>query len=64
MLRKYNGGDFCGNEFENLCKKCGIARNKTTPYKPQHNGVVERMNRRYMEKERSMLRSDGIGQEF
>ena len=47
-----------------FCKKCGIERQNTTPYTPQHNGVVERMNRTLMEKARSMLSSAGIGQEF
>jgi transposase InsO family protein len=49
-LRTYNGGEFCRNEFKELCKKCGITRQKTTPYTPQQNGVVERMNRTMMEK--------------
>jgi hypothetical protein len=35
VLRTDNGGEFCRNEFEELCKKCGIARQKTTPYTPQ-----------------------------
>jgi hypothetical protein len=26
VLRTGNGGEFCGNEFEKLCKKCGIER--------------------------------------
>jgi hypothetical protein len=26
VLRTDNGGEFCGNEFEEFCKKCGIAR--------------------------------------
>jgi hypothetical protein len=26
VLRTDNGGEFYGNEFEELCKKCGIAR--------------------------------------
>jgi hypothetical protein len=26
VLRTYNAEDFCGNEFEEFCKKCGIAR--------------------------------------
>jgi hypothetical protein len=26
VLRTDNGREFCGNEFEELCKKCGIAR--------------------------------------
>jgi hypothetical protein len=45
VLRTDNGGEFCRNEFEELCKKCGIERKKTTPYTPQQNGVAERMNR-------------------
>ena len=64
VLRTDNGGEFCGNEFKDFCKKCGIARKNNTPYTPQQNRVVERMNRTLMEKERSMLSSVGIGQEF
>ena len=64
MLRTDNGGEFCGNEFEEFCKKCGIARKKTTPYTPKHNGVAKRMNRTLMEKARSMLSNVGIGQEL
>ena len=26
VLRIDNGREFCGNEFEEFCKKCGIAR--------------------------------------
>ena len=29
VLRTDNGGEFCENEFEEFCKKCGIARQKT-----------------------------------
>jgi transposase InsO family protein len=50
VLRTDNGGEFCGNEFEEFIKKCGIERQKTTPYTPQQNGVAERMNRTLMEK--------------
>ena len=35
VLRTYNGGELCGNEFEEFCKKCGIERKKNTPYTPQ-----------------------------
>jgi transposase InsO family protein len=63
-LRTDNGGEFCRNEFEELCKKCGIARQKTTPYTLQRNGVAERMNRTLMEKSRSMLSVVELGQEF
>jgi hypothetical protein len=40
VLKKDNGGDLCENEFEEFCKKCCISRKNTTPYTPQHNGVV------------------------
>ena len=32
VLMTDNGGDLCKKEFEEFCKKCGIARQKTTPY--------------------------------
>ena len=64
VLRIDNGGEFCSKEFEEFCKKCGIARQKTTPYTPQQNGVAERMNRTLMEKARSMLSGAGLEQKF
>ena len=48
VLRTDNGGEFCRNEFKELCKKCGVERKKTTPYTPQQNGVAERMNMKLM----------------
>ena len=50
VLRTNNGKEFHKNEFEAFCKKCGISRQKTTPYTPQQNGVAKRMNRKLMEK--------------
>jgi hypothetical protein len=64
VLRANNGGELYENEFEEFYKKCGIARKKTTPYTPQENGVVERMNKTLMEKARCMLSGVGLGQEF
>ena len=64
VLTTDNGGEFCKKEFKEFCKKCGIARQNTTPYTPQQNGFAERMNRTLMEKARSMLSGTGLGQEF
>jgi transposase InsO family protein len=50
VLRTDNGREFYKNEFEELCKKYGIERNKTNPYTPQYNGVAERMKMTLMEK--------------
>eukprot|EP00253_Pinus_taeda_P034553 PITA_34553 len=63
VLRTDNGGEFCSKEFEEFCK-CGIARQKTTPYTPQQNGVTERMNKTLVERARSMLSGAELGQEF
>jgi transposase InsO family protein len=40
VLRKDNGREFCRNEFEEFCKKCGIERKNINPYTPQQNGVT------------------------
>jgi transposase InsO family protein len=61
VLRTDNGGEFYENEFEELCKKCGIERKKNTPYTPQQNGVIERMNKTLMEKSRCKLSGVGLG---
>jgi hypothetical protein len=61
VLRTNNGGEFCKNVFEEFCNKCGIARQNTTPYTPQKNGVAEIMNRTMMEKSRSMLSDAELG---
>jgi transposase InsO family protein len=64
VLRMDNGGEFYKNEFKEFYKKCGIERQKNTPYTPQQNGVIERMNMTLMERARSMLNGVGLGQEF
>jgi hypothetical protein len=32
VLKIDNGGELCKNDFEDLCKKCSIERQKTNPY--------------------------------
>ena len=60
MLRTNNDEEFFSKEFEEFCKKCGIARQKNTPYTPQKNGVAEIMNKTLMERARSMLSDVGL----
>uniref|UniRef100_A0A182NX56 RNA-directed DNA polymerase n=1 Tax=Anopheles dirus TaxID=7168 RepID=A0A182NX56_9DIPT len=40
-----NGRQFVSTYFDDYCKQRGIVLNKTTPYWPQENGLVERQNR-------------------
>nr|GEV95975.1 ribonuclease H-like domain, reverse transcriptase, RNA-dependent DNA polymerase [Tanacetum cinerariifolium] len=41
MLRTYRGGEFTSNEFTKYGKENGIARQLTSPYSPQQNGVAK-----------------------
>ena len=59
-LRSDNGGEYTSNEFEAFCKEYGIKREITTPYNPQHNGVVERKNRTIMEAVKTMIHDQDL----
>lgn len=45
-----NGRQFVSREFEEFCNHRGIVLNRTTPYWPQENGLVERQNRSLMKR--------------
>ena len=49
-LRTDNGGEYISKEFKKYFSKHGIRHEKTVPGIPQHNDVVERMNRTIVEK--------------
>ena len=59
-----NGGEYISREFREYRSKHGIRHEKTVPDTPQHNGVVERMNRTIMEKVRCMLRTSKLPKSF
>nr|GEU55249.1 receptor-like protein kinase ANXUR1 [Tanacetum cinerariifolium] len=63
-LRTDNGLEFCGESFNALCRKYGIARHHTLVKTPQQNGVAERMNRTIMEKVRCMLSHANLDKDF
>ena len=41
ILRLDNGGEFNSEELKEICRESGIKRELSTPYNPQHNGVVK-----------------------
>ncbi|KAM1968538.1 hypothetical protein FF1_044121 [Malus domestica] len=63
-LRSDNGGEYTSHQFRKYCVKHGIRHEKTVPGTPQHNSVVERMNRTIMEKVRCMLRTAKLSKQF
>lgn len=54
-LRIDNGLELCNQVFDNYCVVEGITRHKTVRLKRQQNGLVERMNRTLVDKERTMM---------
>ena len=54
-LHTDNGGEYFSHEFREYCSKHEIRNEKMAPGTPQHNGVVERMNRTIVEKVICML---------
>jgi transposase InsO family protein len=64
VLRTDNGEELWGKEFDQFCRIHRIARQNTTPYTPQQNGVIERMNRTLMEKAMRMLNDAGLSQDY
>lgn len=60
IFRTDNGGEFCSKEMESFLKRNGIIHQKTNPFSPQQNGVVERMNRTIVEKSRCLLFEAGL----
>lgn len=54
-LRSDGGGEYNSNTFDEFLRTCGITRQVTPAYTPEHNGVAERANRTLMEMVRSML---------
>ncbi|KAG8472574.1 hypothetical protein CXB51_034372 [Gossypium anomalum] len=62
--KRYNGLEFCSDEFNRLCKSEGIVRHLTVRHTPQQNGVAERMNRTIMEKVRCMLSNANLPKSF
>jgi hypothetical protein len=64
VLRSDNGGEYIGKQFQALLKSKGIEHERTAPYTPQHNGVVERRNLTLEELARCMLQHAQLGNEF
>jgi hypothetical protein len=63
-LRSDNGGEFMSTAFSDWLRERGIQRERTVPYTPSQNGVVERMNRTVMEAARAVLTAAQLPNSF
>ena len=59
-LQSDRGGEYGSDFLKDLCEKDGIIHEVSTPYTPQHNGIVERKNRTLKEMMNAMLLSYGF----
>ncbi|GMF54606.1 unnamed protein product [Phytophthora fragariaefolia] len=59
-LRSDNGGGYTDKALKTYLDRSGIKHEKTVPYTPQQNGLVERMNQSPVEMARCMLYHEGI----
>ncbi|XP_076620030.1 uncharacterized protein LOC143341187 [Colletes latitarsis] len=59
-IRCVNGREFVNNEIKMWSDQKRIEMDTTTPYTPQLNGKVERINRTIMEKARSLIFDSGL----
>jgi len=57
-------GEYNSRDFETYCTSQGIIHEITTPYTPQHNGLVERRNNSLLDMTRSMLKEKKLPHEF
>lgn len=58
-LRTDNGLEFANQEIKDLTQRYGVKHQKTVPYTPEQNGVIERENRTVVELARTSLHASG-----
>ncbi|KAL0320005.1 UNVERIFIED_CONTAM: Copia protein [Sesamum radiatum] len=54
-IRTDNGSEFLSHDCQTLFSSLGIAHQKTCPYTPQQNGLVERRHKQLLELARSLI---------
>ncbi|MBW0553755.1 hypothetical protein O181_093470 [Austropuccinia psidii MF-1] len=66
VKRKLTNGrkEFVKKFISNFCENRGIENITTTPYTPQHNGIVEPLNHTLLDKARAMRIETGVPKEL
>ena len=55
VLRSDRGGEYFSSEFNSFCEEYCIIHECTAPYTSQHNGIVEKKNRTFLEMVNAMI---------
>ena len=64
VLRSYSGSEYMSHEFHDFFQNKGIVSQRSCPYTPQQNGVVERKNRHLLDVVRTLLLESSIPSTF
>ena len=59
-LHSDRGGEYLSDKFSKHLKANGTERKLTVHDTPEHNGLAEQLNRRYIERTRAMLHASGL----
>lgn len=62
ILRTDGGGEYTSLAFDEFCKNEGIKHEVIAPYRPQHNGLIERRNHTVMNMVRCLIREKKLPQ--
>jgi transposase InsO family protein len=64
VFRSDNGDEYISHEFQALLQHKGIISQRSYPYTPQQNGVVERKNRHLLDMVRTLLLESSVPPKF
>jgi len=64
MLRSDSGGEYMSHEFHDFLHYKGIVSQRSCPYTPQQNGVVERKNQHLLDVVRTLLLESSVPSKF
>ena len=64
ILRSNNGGEYMSHDFQAFLQQKGIVSQRSCPYTPQHNGVVECKNRHLLDMVRTLLLEASVPPRF
>ena len=63
-IKTDNGTEFTSNNFKNFCREKGIIHLYSTPYTPQQNGRIERLNRVLINTATALLEDSQLSRKF
>ena len=64
VLSSYSGGEYMSHKFHDFLQNKGIVSQRSCPYTPQQNDIVERKNRHLLDVVRTLLLESSVPSTF